>query len=61
MCDVKHIAETGGVLLEGHPETGRAIEGFKSVTPERFFIAAAILAGLVYVILQTGWIAGATG
>jgi hypothetical protein len=31
------------------------------VTPERFFIAAAILAGLVYVILQTGWVAGAAG
>jgi hypothetical protein len=59
MCDVKHIAETGGVLLGG--TLNRAIEGFKSVTPERFFIAAAVLAGLVYVILQTGWIAGATG
>jgi hypothetical protein len=31
------------------------------VTPERFFIAVAILAGLVYVILQTGWVAGAAG
>jgi hypothetical protein len=31
------------------------------VTPERFFIALAVLAGLVYVLSQTGWVAGAAG
>jgi hypothetical protein len=31
------------------------------MTPERAFIALAVLAGLAYVVWQSGWMTGATG